>query len=478
MDDHNNDSDWEDIEEENSKNNKDDYYMDFDNLFYDNLDEFKLDEELLMKLAYELQEKCVTDKNTECFIWTGSFYSDKGRDRCFIRYDNRSYDIAPILLQCKTGYKLPISKKIIRSCNNTKCLNIEHLDIDGISPDKIMNNINEKSKKITEGEYKDCIVHTTIKKKYPTIKINGKARYITHFVYMYHNKINVLPRRNEHNDFMVIRHKCNNEFCINPLHLIYGTSSQNCYEDKIENGTLRDGETSPHAKITQKLADKILASKGSETQKQRAKRFKVSIHIVKHIDSGHSWVKNKNSESNRLKRNANRTRSIKAKEESKAWDETVFSEAKAKLDAKLEEDEDGCLIYIGKKKINVRGVEIYVHRLAVSIELGRLLKRNEKVFQTCRKKTCCNIDHLEYGETLLNAATHRLKSNNNHLTKIPIKYVKKIRRYIPKEKKDETIKLKDLDEEKLKLVNEYANKFDVSKETIMKIVNYKTFKNI
>ena len=60
-------------------------------------------------------------------------------------------------------------------------------------------------------------------------------------------------------------------------------------QDKVRDGTSSRGDQSKRAKITNEMARNIYASKGDGTQKQRAERYGVTVHIVAHIDRGTSW---------------------------------------------------------------------------------------------------------------------------------------------------------------------------------------------
>lgn len=88
----------------------------------------------------------------------------------------------------------------------------------------------------------------------------------------------------------VVRHKCgpNTEFCINPSHLEIGSHRENAH-DRYRDGTMHLGEKSYRATINDETARNIKESKGSGTQRERAARFSVSIHLVKSIDAKQSW---------------------------------------------------------------------------------------------------------------------------------------------------------------------------------------------
>lgn len=103
-----------------------------------------------------------------------------------------------------------------------------------------------------------------------------------------------LPRIDEHENPLVIRHICNNKKCVANEHLVLGTYMDN-EKDKILAGTRHFGEKSVRAKISDETAIRIIASRfpkdhaNYKTAKRRAEELQVNVSIVRSIDEGLSW---------------------------------------------------------------------------------------------------------------------------------------------------------------------------------------------
>src|SRR5207244_4163866 len=128
------------------------------------------------------------------------------------------------------------------------------------------------------------------------IKFHGKC-YNAHVLSYICSNQSLIPKG------MLVRHKCRYPLCIESSHLEIGTPQQNSYDDKIRDGTLIRGEKHYNAKITKDQAIEILNSKGEGSQKDRANRFQVSIHIIKDIDRGKTWTELGESQQKRKKCN-------------------------------------------------------------------------------------------------------------------------------------------------------------------------------
>lgn len=116
---------------------------------------------------------------------------------------------------------------------------------------------------------------------YPTRGFLGK-------MYDLHKLVYLLWKTTSIPDGLVVRHKCPEKCCVNPDHLELGTQRQNM-DDKNRDGTQSRGENHHSAKIDDNTALAIKRSRGEETQVMRAKRFKVSLSVVRNIDNNLSW---------------------------------------------------------------------------------------------------------------------------------------------------------------------------------------------
>lgn len=135
-----------------------------------------------------------------------------------------------------------------------------------------------------ECEYLDepCLVCTSHKTKdglYPRVSRNGRDWRISK--YIFHTRKGEVPIG------MVVRHKCDNTFCINPDHLEIGWPQDNC-NDKVERNRQPKGEAIKASKL--KTNDvyyiKFLAE---ESTIELAKKFNVSASTIRSIKTNKSW---------------------------------------------------------------------------------------------------------------------------------------------------------------------------------------------
>jgi hypothetical protein len=92
-------------------------------------------------------------------------------------------------------------------------------------------------------------------------------------------------------DNLVVRHgqTCGrNRACCNPEHLTPGTHSDNA-NDRKRDGTMKVGEDSPLAKMSEEIARAIKNSLGQGTLRERADQFGVDVQVVSSIDHGRTW---------------------------------------------------------------------------------------------------------------------------------------------------------------------------------------------
>jgi hypothetical protein len=87
---------------------------------------------------------------------------------------------------------------------------------------------------------------------------------------------------------MLVRHKCDNDKCINPEHLELGTHKENM-EDRSKRGRTCKGAQHHSAKLTDTTALEIYNLRGSETMTEVAKRFGITKQIVCKLWKKQSW---------------------------------------------------------------------------------------------------------------------------------------------------------------------------------------------
>jgi len=124
---------------------------------------------------------------------------------------------------------------------------------------------------------------------YGKITINGKRLGTHRVAYAVANGISLGDIEG-----LVVRHKCDNPPCINPLHLTIGTQADNCQDTK-ERGRLR---SAPHLvgankpgflSATDVLAIRAQIASGDGPAKV-ARAFKVSTSTIYNIKRGQTWA--------------------------------------------------------------------------------------------------------------------------------------------------------------------------------------------
>lgn len=117
---------------------------------------------------------------------------------------------------------------------------------------------------------------------YPCITIDGYAEkahvVITTIIY------GPKPNRGDHS-----RHLCGHKWCMNPLHLAWGSASQNS-RDRLTHGTDNRGEKHPLSKLTRvnviNIVDRL---KRGHTAKEIATEYEVVPQTILEIKWGNSW---------------------------------------------------------------------------------------------------------------------------------------------------------------------------------------------
>jgi DNA invertase Pin-like site-specific DNA recombinase len=89
-------------------------------------------------------------------------------------------------------------------------------------------------------------------------------------------------------DKMLVRHKCDNDKCINPEHLELGTHAENM-KDRSERGRLCRGEKQHSSKLTDESAKKVFENIGKKTLTETASEFGITKQSVWKIWKKKSW---------------------------------------------------------------------------------------------------------------------------------------------------------------------------------------------
>ena len=131
-----------------------------------------------------------------------------------------------------------------------------------------------------------CISHCTDKDGYVRIMYNGKHDRL--FRVLYQQKYGKIPKG------LVLRHLCNNAWCVNVKHLKVGTQKEN-YQDMIDCGrspkgkrNLKiSGEKNNNHKLSEKQVKEIYLSKLS--LKTLSKIYGVSTSNISYIKNKKQW---------------------------------------------------------------------------------------------------------------------------------------------------------------------------------------------
>lgn len=268
-----------------------------------------------------------------------------------------------------------------------------------------------------------------------------------------------------------IRHLCNEPRCINPDHLQMGSKSQNNFDDKIENGTLRQGEQHYNASTSEQTARTILASKGEGTQKQRAKEFGVSLNIVKDIDCGKSWASLTGNTT--VSQRAVKARKLRMKANNKVWTPDMYRQAKIRLQKNVTICDNKfmgspCHLWQGKPdngygRISVFGKLKGAHVLACEVKAMRALNADEVTRHLCGERLCCNPVHLQFGSAKENAVDS-LRHATSSLAKLTEDQVRQIKQRLSIDDRDTYVKI--------------GKDFDVGWSTISSIHREKTWAHV
>ncbi len=282
----------------------------------------------------------------------------------------------------------------------------------------------------------DCVIWTGALRAtgYGHKLVNGKYKLV-------HRAVVELNSGKEIEEGLVVMHLCDNRRCINPEHLLVGTSKENT-QDAIVKG--RKDNKHKHLSRSYKLnAVQVLEihekSEKGYTNTRLAKEYEVSRDTIRRVLSF-----------------------------PKPPEDIII--VPPSLETRLDESDDkGCLIYqgfihpggYGYKRINGER-PASVHRLALKEKLGRDLLSGMVACHSCDKPACINPEHLFEGtqiENIMDAVSKGRQTNPRLFSETEIR---RIRRDYAGGKSQK------------KLALEYG----VARNTIYQIVNYLTYKDI
>jgi hypothetical protein len=215
-------------------------------------------------------------ENYGCWIWKGAVYKDSPvmsvkRNTCSAR--RISIEISGKTLS-------PRDLVYLNGCKNNLCVNPNHL----VFGDEAR--FYSKVYKFAE-EKGGC--WEWIGYKNPTwygqfaCKLNGKKKVVLSHHYSWYLYTGFMPKA------LIICHKCDHPYCVNPDHLFLGTHADNV-NDKVSKGRQTRGETNASAKLTdEKVREARELYKNGMKDKQLSLLFGVHESTMRSITRNETW---------------------------------------------------------------------------------------------------------------------------------------------------------------------------------------------
>jgi len=123
-----------------------------------------------------------------------------------------------------------------------------------------------------------CTSHCLTDQGYVKVTVNGAQTYGHRL--MYEKKFGEITKQ-------VIRHQCDNRWCINPDHLIEGTHNENV-QDRVLRNRSAIGSNNGRSKLNDFDVLEILSD--SKTPKMKlAKKFGVDPKVIRDIKNRKTW---------------------------------------------------------------------------------------------------------------------------------------------------------------------------------------------
>lgn len=231
----------------------------------------------------------------KCWVWLGR--NDRHGYGLFARDESGTAACHRISWALEYG-RIPEGKYVFQACNNRLCVRPDHLILGSRQTSNIDIAIRKRRaheemraektpekrfwRRVAKGsrcwEWKGSRAHTG----HGRVRILGKVWLAHRYAWTITN--GPIPSG------LLVRHKCDNGWCVNPDHLCLGTHQDNT-NDKVERGRAwsAPGEANPSAKLTAADVAKIRAMGGTKTDAQLATEYRVSASAVNAVQSRRTW---------------------------------------------------------------------------------------------------------------------------------------------------------------------------------------------
>lgn len=365
----------------------------------------------------------------DCEVYTGTLR----KGRIIIRYLYRPYNVREYIWNHYNPDNLIDENSLcVMSCDTELCVKVSHMLKTIINQEteyeKIYKRLLSTSRVVDE-----CIEWTGVLTSAGYGQVTYQSKNIKVHKLSLMIKLNLTELDHSIGN-TVIRHTCNNKKCFNPEHLILGTHVENA-ADRVGAGISNRGEKSSSATITEELAQKIKLSKYPRNhkkykpQKDRAKKFGVSLNIVSEIDCGRSWshLKDKDGNDNLDKKDKINEKDRERRKSNKEveWTDEMREEAKVKLEENstlqiVDNEHTGtpCIYWTGGISkdgygmISIHGMSFRTHIVSCEIKYKRHRLEEEITRHLCGNRICINSEHLKFGtrnENSIDAIEHGSK---------------------------------------------------------------------
>jgi hypothetical protein len=418
-----------------------------------------------------------------CIIWEGLI--NYNRPRLSIRNKGKcvNIDVNKYLSEYLCNNKIKRSDNYVKICSNNRCIQVLHTKIisrkkNELKKDDIWNRLLSKSEIEENNNFKkNCLIWTgLVCNTYGQIKYNSVTKLVhrvSYWINSNYKKYDDIPKYNENNDRLVIRHLCNNKLCFEPTHLEIGTDRENLYDDKLIHGTLLRGNSHPSSKLDEDIIRQIRTLLEDKTQKEISLIFNISQSTISSIKNGYLWghIPDSNNKIYDIRRKKDKDKYDINK--NVVWTKEMFEIANKKIldNIKINKIENNFVngpCHEWTQQVDKRngygiiycyGKRMRTHILSCEIKENKHRPKNMITRHLCGNKICCNPDHLEFGSSSENNIDTIIHNRSKNI-KLNIDIVKLIR-CTYKDKSD---------------ISKFANQYNVSTSTIRDVINRKSWK--